>query len=107
MKLTGDIRKITTTRSSKHQDIVLEIDTIEYLTHKKDGRYFQAFNYEDEPDAPLIITGDRLARKKIKPTEEGEYEFHVYDLVDGEYILNENLDLEVQIEYDFDEDIII
>ena len=48
MKLTGDIKKITTKREYKHQDIELEIDKVEYMTNKKDGHYFQAFDYEVE-----------------------------------------------------------
>lgn len=107
MKLTGDIRKIGLKRDSKYQDISLEIDKVEYLTHKKDGRYFQAFDYEVELENPVIITGDRLAKKDLKPTEEGELEFQVYDLIDGEYVLNENVQLEIITAYDFDENLLI
>ena len=107
MKLTGDIRKIGFKRDSKFQDIALEIDKVEYLTHKKDGHYFQAFDYEVELENPIRITGDRLAKKNLKPTEEGEIEFQVFDLIDGEYVLNENIQLEVITVYDFDEDLLI
>ena len=107
MKLTGDIRKIGLKRDNKYQDISLEIDKVEYLTHKKDGRYFQAFDYEVELENPIVITGDRLAKKNLKPTEEGELEFQVYDLTDGEYVLNENVELEIITAYDFDEDLLI
>jgi len=107
MKLTGDIRKIGLKRDNKYQDISLEIDKVEYLTHKKDGRYFQAFDYEVELENPIVITGDRLAKKDLKPTEEGELEFQVYDLIDGEYVLNENVQLEIITAYDFDEDLLI
>src|SRR5688572_7771970 len=107
MKLTGDIRKIGLKRNNKFQDISLEIDKVEYLTHKKDGRYFQAFDYEVELENPIVITGDRLAKKDLKPTEEGELEFQVYDLIEGEYVLNENVQLEIITAYDFDEDLLI
>ena len=107
MKLTGDIRKIGLKRDNKFQEIALEIDKVEYLTHKKDGRYFQAFDYEVELENPIVITGDRLAKKNVKPTEEGELEFQVYDLIDGEYVLNENIQLEIITAYDFDEDLLI
>ena len=107
MKLIGDIRKIGLKRDNKYQDISLEIDKVEYLTHKKDGRYFQAFDYEVELENPIVITGDRLAKKNLKPTEEGELEFQVYDLTDGEYVLNENVELEIITAYDFDEDLLI
>ena len=107
MKLTGDIRKIGTKREDKHQDISLEINRVEYLTNKKDGNYYQAFDYEVELDEPLIITGDRLARKHPKPGPDGELEFLIYDKVDGEYVLNENLQLEIEVAYDFEEDLLI
>jgi len=107
MKLNGDIRKIGMKRDSKFQDISVEIDKVEYLTHKKDGRYFQAFDYEVELETPLIITGDRLAKKNQKPMEEGELEFLVYDIVNGEYVLNENVQLEVITAFDFEENLLI
>src|SRR5688572_3473189 len=103
MKLTGDIKKITTKRDSKHQGIELEIDKIEYITHKKDGRYFQTFDYEVELETPLIITGDQLALKHQKPLEEGEYEYNVFDKVEDEYVLNDNIQLELTLAYDFEE----
>src|SRR6478735_5180079 len=104
MKLTGDIRKIGTKRDDKFQDIKLEINRIEYLTHKKDGHYFQAFDYEINLEEPLEITGDCLARKHAKPGPDGELEFLVYDKADGEYVLNENKTLELEIAFDFEED---
>lgn len=107
MKLIGDIKKITTKRDSKHQGIELHIDRIEYLTHKKDGRYFQAFDYEDELEIPLVITGDRLSLKNLKPLEEGEYEYNVFDKVGEDYKLNENIQLELTLAYDFEEDLTI
>ncbi|MBK0402767.1 hypothetical protein I5M27_07200 [Adhaeribacter sp. BT258] len=107
MKLTGDIRKIGTKREDKFQDIVLEINRLEYITHKKDGNYFQAFDLEVELEKPLIITGDRLAKKNIKPSEEGEILFDVYDKAGDAYVLNKNLELEIIVAYDSDEDLLI
>ena len=106
MKLTGDLRKIGTKRDSKFQDISLQIKKVEYLTYKKDGHYFQAFDYEVELEEPVIITGDRLARKNLK-LPEGELHFEVYDKQGGEYVLNENVKLEVELEYDFEEDVLL
>jgi hypothetical protein len=107
MKLTGDIRKIGTKREDKNQDISLEINRIEYLTHKKDGNYYQAFDLEVVLEKPLIITGDQLARKNIKPSEEGEIIFELYDKVGDEYVLNKNLELEIIVAYDMEEDLLI
>ena len=106
MKLTGDLRKIGTKRDSKFQDISLQIKKVEYLTYKKDGHYFQAFDYEVELEEPVIITGDRLARKNLK-LPEGELHFEVYDKQGDEYVLNENVKLEVELEYDFEEDVLL
>ena len=105
MKLTGDISKIKTKREDQNQQIVLEINRIEYLTHKKDGHYFQAFDYDVELETPIIITGDRLARKHAKPGKEGEIEFLVYDKTEAGYVLNENVALEIEVAYDFEEDL--
>lgn len=105
MKLTGDIRKIKTKREDQHADIVLEINRVEYLTHKKDGHYFQAFDYDVDLAAPLLLTGDRLARKHAKPGKDGELEFLVYDKTDNGYALNENIKLEIEVAYDFEEDL--
>ena len=107
MKLTGDIRKISTKREDRFQDISLEINRIEYLTHKKDGHYFQAFDLEVNLEKPLVITGDQLARKHAKPGSEGELEFRVYDKAGDEYVPNEGKILEVEVEYDFEEDLLI
>ncbi|MFC5272260.1 hypothetical protein [Adhaeribacter terreus] len=107
MKLTGDIRKIGTKRDDKFQDISLQINRIEYITNKKDGNYFQAFDLEVELEKPLIITGDRLAKKNIKPSEEGEILFDVYDKVGDAYVLNKNLELEIIVAHDMEEDLLI
>src|SRR6478736_8073709 len=106
MKLTGDLRKIGAKRDRKFQDISLQIKKLEYLTYKKDGHYFQAFDYEVELEEPVLITGDRLARKNLK-LPEGELHFEVYDKQGGEYVLNENVKLEVELEYDFEEDVLL
>ena len=107
MKLTGDIRKIGLKRDSKYQDIKLVIDKVEYLTHKKDGHYFQAFDYDVELENPIVLTGDQLARKHPKPNANGDLEFLVYDKIDDEYVLNENLKLEVEVYHDPEEDLLI
>lgn len=104
MKLKGNILNIKSKRDSNNADIELEIDKIEYITYKKDGKYHQPFDYIDELETPLILTGDCLVRDNTKHTEEGDFEFKVYDKAeDGTYTLNENKRLELSIEVDFDE----
>jgi hypothetical protein len=107
MKLTGDIRKIGTKRDDKFEDISLQINRIEYITHKKDGNYYQAFDLEVELEKPLVITGDRLAKKNLKPSEEGEIIFDIYDKEGDDYVLNKNRELEIIVAYDGDEDLLI
>ncbi|KAA9345597.1 hypothetical protein [Adhaeribacter soli] len=107
MKLTGDIKRIKNKRDDRNQDIEIEVDKIEYLTSKKDGRYFQAFDFEETLETPLVITGDCLALKPGKPAEEDEYEFNVYDKEGEEYVLNPDKFLSLSIAYDFDEDLTI
>lgn len=107
MRLTGDIRKITTKRDSKNQDIEILIDRVEYLTHKKDGNYFQTFDYEVALETPLVITGDRLALKNAKPSADGEYEYNVYELVGEEYVLNADKILDLTLAYYPEEDLTI
>ncbi|TPE42976.1 hypothetical protein [Pontibacter mangrovi] len=107
MKLIGNIRDIKHARENKNQDIELHISRVEYITHKKDGRFFQPFDLEVELEEPIIITGDRLARVQNKLLEEGEYEFEVYDKEDEAYVLNPDKQLSLSIEYDFDADITI
>ncbi|WP_114784178.1 hypothetical protein [Botryobacter ruber] len=102
MRLTGNLLDIKTKREDKNQDIQLEIDKIEYITHKKDGKYFQPFEFIDELETPLVITGDCLARNTTQPLEEGEYEFKVYDKTDDAYVLNPDKQLHVTLEHDFD-----
>lgn len=107
MKLIGNILDIKNTRDSRNSEIELHISRVEYVTHKKDGRFYQPFEFEDELDTPLVITGDCLARINNKLLKEGEYEFEVYDKVDEEYTLNPDKQLSLSIEYDFDADVTI
>ncbi|WP_181307608.1 hypothetical protein [Rufibacter sp. XAAS-G3-1] len=107
MKVIGNILDISTQRDSRHKDIAVYLDAIEYLTSKKDGRYSQDFEYLDELETPLVITGDCLARVSSKKAEDNEYEFKVYDKAGEEYVLNPNKQLYLTLEYDFDEDLTI
>jgi hypothetical protein len=103
MKVVGNIKSITPQRSTKKKAIELHIDRVEYVTSKKDGRYFQDFNYIEDLDTPLVLTGDCLALSTDKKLEEGEYEFHVYDKEGEEYVLNKDKYLYLNMVYDFDE----
>jgi hypothetical protein len=103
MKLTGNILNVKSKRDDRNANIIVAVDKIEYVTYKKDGKYYQPFNLEVELDEPLTITGDRLARRPDKHLQEGEYDFDVYDLEDGEYVLNENKFLSVLLIYDEEE----
>ncbi|ARS34559.1 hypothetical protein [Pontibacter actiniarum] len=107
MKLVGNIQDIRGSRNTKNEGIALHIDRIEYVTHKKDGRFFQPFDLEVELETPLVITGDCLARTDNKHLEEGEYEFLVYDKVDDGYELNESKQLSIETAYDYDADVTI
>lgn len=101
MKLTGNILNVKNKRDDRNANITVTVDKIEYVTHKKDGKYYQPFNLEVELDEPLTITGDRLARRPDKHLQEGEYDFDVYDKDDTEgYVLNENKFLSVLLVYD-------
>lgn len=103
MKLTGNILDIKTKRDSRNAGVELQIDRVQYITHKKDGKYYQPFDFVDELDTPLVITGDCLARSATKHLEEGEYDFQVYDKTGDEYELNENKFLSVLMIYDEEE----
>ncbi|MBA9077181.1 MULTISPECIES: hypothetical protein [Rufibacter] len=107
MKAVGNIKAITQQRSSKLANVEIHISSVQYVTSKKDGRYFQDYAYEEELETPLVITGDCLARADKNKQPEGDFEFNVYDKVDGEYVLNENKRLEVTVVYDFEEDVTI
>ncbi|MFT2008605.1 hypothetical protein ACMA1I_08015 [Pontibacter sp. 13R65] len=103
MRLKGNILDIKTKRDSKNAGIELFVNKIDYVTHKKDGRYFQPFDFEDELETPIVITGDCLARIPNNLLEEGEYEFKVFDKEGDEYVLNENKLLTITLMYDEEE----
>ncbi|MCC9136985.1 hypothetical protein ACFSKU_05465 [Pontibacter silvestris] len=105
MRLIGNILDIKQNRENGNKDIELHISRVNYITQKKDGRFFQPFEYEDELETPLVITGDRLARIDYKHQEEGDFEFKVYDLEAEEYVLNEDKQLSLTLTYDFDADL--
>ena len=88
MRLVGNISDIKNKRDSKNAGIEVYISKIEYITYKKDGKYFQPFDYEVELDKPIVITGDCLAQTSNSQPKEGEYEFSVFEKVDGDFILN-------------------
>lgn len=103
MKLTGNLLNVKTKRDDRNADITVVVDKIEYITYKKDGKYYQPFNLEVALNEPLAITGDRLARRPDKHLQEGECDFDVYDVEDGEYVLNEHKFLSVLLVYDEEE----
>ncbi|GAB3528384.1 hypothetical protein GCM10027443_06190 [Pontibacter brevis] len=107
MKLTGNIRQIRNSRDSRNSDVAVHLNTVEYITHKKDGKYYQPFDFVDELDTPLILTGDCLSLANAKQVAEGEYEFNVYDKVGDEYEFNENKLLTLTLDYDYDAGITI
>ncbi|WP_026464253.1 hypothetical protein [Adhaeribacter aquaticus] len=104
MKVTGNITQIKNKRSNQHKDIEIHVDKIEYITQRKDGRYYQPFDLTEELETPLVITGDCLARTEAPNSEEGELEFKVYDKIEEEYVLNPHKQLLLSMVYDFDED---
>lgn len=107
MTLTGDILSITNKRDSRHRDIQLLVDKVEYITSRKDGHFFQDFEYVEELDAPLLITGDCLARDDKKYAEPGEYIFWVFDKVGQEYVRNDRKQLVITLEHIAEEDLTI
>ncbi|WP_162054227.1 hypothetical protein [Pontibacter pamirensis] len=108
MRVTGNIRQIKNSRDSRNKDIAVHINTVEYITQKKDGKYYQAFDFVDELDIPLVITGDCLALTNSKQSAEGEYEFQVFDTTEeDDYELNENKHLALTLDYDFDAEVAI
>jgi hypothetical protein len=80
---------------------------VEYITSRKDGHFFQEFDYVDELDTPLLITGDCLARADKKYEEPGEYTFQVFDKVGEDYVLNDRKQLVITMEYIEEEDLTI
>jgi hypothetical protein len=99
MELKGNILRIKNKRDNQHRDIEIHVDKIEYITHKKDGRFYQAFDYVDILDTPLIITGDCLSRAPKTDFEAEDYVFHVFDKIGDTYILNENKRLVLTLVY--------
>lgn len=100
MRLTGNILNIKQNRENANKDIEVHISRVSYITLKKDGRFFQPFELEVAPETPIVITGDRLVRENYRHQEEGEFDFKVYDLQEGEYVLNEDKHLSLTIAYD-------
>lgn len=104
MKLVGNIRQIKHNRDSNNQEVELHLDKVEYITHKKDGKYYQPFDFVDELDTPLVITGDCLALASTKHVAEGENAFLVFEKTGDDYELNENKHLSITVAYDYDAD---
>jgi hypothetical protein len=107
MTLTGNILDITNKRNDRHQDIQLRVDQVEYITSKKDGHFFQDFDYQDTLDTPLVLTGDCLARADKIYVDPGEYAFQVFDKVGEEYVLNDKKQLVITMEYVEEDDLTI
>ncbi|WP_162426006.1 hypothetical protein [Pontibacter pudoricolor] len=105
MRLKGNIQDIKTKRDSANSNIELHIDRIEYITLKKDGKYYQPFELVVDLAEPLVITGDCLARIPNKQLEEGEFEFEIYDKEDEDYVLNPDKELALTVTYDFEADL--
>ena len=104
MRLKGNIQDIKTKRDNANSTIELHIDRIEYITHKKDGKYYQPFELVVAIAEPIVITGDCLANIPNKQLEEGEFEYEVYDKEGDEYVLNPDKKLALTVAYDFDTD---
>ena len=104
MKLVGNIRQIKQHRDSGNREIELHLGNIEYITHRKDGKYYQPFDFVDELDSPIVITGDCLALADSRHVAEGENIFRVFDKTGDDYVLNENKQLSLTLAYDFDTD---
>lgn len=105
MRLKGNIQDIKAKRDSNNKGIEIHLDKIEYITQKKDGKYYQPFDLVVDLAEPVVITGDCLARIPNKHLEEGEYEFEVYDKEGEEYVLNPDKELALTVTYDFDADL--
>ncbi len=103
MKLVGNIQDISNRRNDKNRGIEFYIDKISYITNRKDGKYFQPYEFIDELDAPLVITGDCLAKINSPQAEEGEHYFQVYDQeADGTYTRNTDKELEITTVFDYE-----
>jgi hypothetical protein len=99
MTLTGNILNITTKRDSSHREVALQVDKVEYITSRKDGHFFQDFDFVDVLDTPLVLTGDCLARVDNKKEAPGEYEFKIFDKVGQEYVRNAQKHLLITMAY--------
>jgi len=99
MKVIGNISQIKNTRNSQLQDIEVYVDQISYITHKKDGRFYQSFEYVDTLDSPLIITGDCLSLAPNPDFEEEDFNFYVFDKTGDVYTMNENKRLILTLVY--------
>jgi hypothetical protein len=99
MKLVGNILRIKNKRDSQHQDIEIHIDKITYLTQKKDGRFYQSFEFIDELDTPLVLTGDCLARTPNTDFEEEDFTYQVFDKTHDTYTLNPHKELTLTLVY--------
>jgi len=99
MKVIGDILRIKNVRNSRLQDIEVHVDQIAYITHKKDGLFFQPFEYIDTLGTPLIITGDLLARAPNTDFDEEDFNFYVFDKAGEIYTMNENKHLTLTLVY--------
>lgn len=104
MRVVGNIRQIKQQRDTGNQEVALHLDKVEYITHRKDGKYYQPFDFVEELDTPLVITGDCLALAGAKHVTEGENAFVVFDKVAEDYVLNENKQLSLTVAHDFDSD---
>jgi hypothetical protein len=107
MTLTGNILQITNKRDSRHRDIQLLVDKVEYITSRKDGHFFQDFEFVEELDTPLVLTGDCLARSDKKYVEPGDYAFQVFDKVGEDYVLNDRKQLVISMEHIEEEELTI
>ena len=104
MRVVGNIRQIKQQRDTSNQEVALHLDKVEYITHRKDGKYYQPFDFVEELDTPLVITGDCLALAGAKHVKEGENSFVLFDKVADDYVLNENKQLALTVAHDFDSD---
>lgn len=104
MRVVGNFRQIKQQRENSNQHIELHLDKVEYITHRKDGKYYQPFDFVDELETPMVITGDCLALANSRHVEEGEYAYRVFDKNGEEYELNEDKHLTLTVAYDFDAD---
>jgi len=99
MKVIGNILQIKNTRNSQLQNIEVHVDQIAYTTQKKDGHFFQPFEFIDTLDTLLVITGDLLARAPNTDFDEEDFNFYVFDKAGDVYNMNENKRLTLTLVY--------